>query len=234
MREYAKPANKSKFSLINGGKDVKFYIQSSDPDKFLDDEIEIPSVIAEITYNYKQYHVDTSTDAKNINWLYLSNYPEKVKRIVENIRYQVPFTKVPSVQVAISCCVALGLTRLHASGAIRRLSELCGTYKRMRKTGSLIEGFIGRYFDMEITCEVGGKESRARIPKEIKDQILLISSETGLTQSSVGILAIYATLAQQDSTPPEFKQEWQEELDNALELVECKYKGAKTIMEMLK
>lgn len=233
MKEYSKTSsNGPKTHKLSIVQPIKWHIQSNNPDDFEDLEVEIPSVAAELTYNYKQYHVETTDDSKN-SWLYISNYPEKVKRVVENIRYQVKFSKPAALQAAISCCASLGLARLHASGSIKRLSELCGQFKRMRKTGSLIEGFVGKYFDMEIACEVGGKESRSRIPKEIKNQIILISSETGLTQSTVGILAIYATLIKQDNTPPDFAAEWQQELNNTLELVECKYKGAKTIMEML-
>lgn len=219
-------------SLVEPSGEIKLFVQSNDPDTFGDEDVTIPSVIAELTYNFKQYQVDS--DSKKVDWLFLTNYPEKARRVVETLRYQVKFSKAPGAQVTIVCCVSLGLARLHASGAIRRLSNLCGTYKRMRKTGSLIEGFVGKYFDMEIACEVGGKPARVRIPPDVKNQISLISGETGLTKSSIGILALYATLIQQDNTPIEFAREWQEELDNALELVECKYKGAMTIMEMIK
>lgn len=239
MREYVKSSGKSDrkskspfLYLVNSDKPIKFYRHSNDPDDFADNDVEIPSVVAELQYNYKQYQVDTEND-KSVSWLYLSNYPEKAKRIIENMRHQVKFSKPAGVQATITCCVSLGLARLHASGSIKRLSQLCTTFKRMSKTGSLIEGFISKYFEMEIACEVGGKESRTRIPKELKDQIILMSNETGLTQSSIGVLAIYATLIQQSNTPAQFVSEFQVELDNTLELVECKYKGAKTIMGML-
>lgn len=228
------------FALLNSSSNAtasttpRLYVHSNDPNDFADNEVDIPSVIAELTYNFKLYHVDRS-DTKNVSWLQFSTYPEDLKMIIETIRYNVNFSRAPGSQVTMSCCVALGLARLHASGSIRRLSQIQSEYKRRRKTGSLIEKFVGRYLSMEVPIQVEtGEKCKVAVQPDVKNQVTIISEETGLTQSSVGILAIYATLVQQDNTPDNLKEEWQDRLDKSLELVECKVRGAKSIMEMLK
>jgi hypothetical protein len=245
MREYVKssgsdrPKSKSPF-LHLVGTNPKVYIHSNDPDGdgFQDNEVEIPSVVAELTYNFKQYHVDRSDNSKATNWFTFTSYPDDIRLIVETMRNNVKLgsNKAVGSQVTVSCCLALGLTRLNASGAIRRLADVCSTFKRRKKEGSPVEQFISRYLDMEVPIQAEtGRKLKVAVTSDVKNQIIMISDETGLTQSSVGILCMYATLIEQhNDTPPNYRQNWQDRLDQSLELIECKVKGAKAIMVMLK
>lgn len=243
MREYVKSSDtdkakmRSNFKLLtSSGKPPKLYRHSNDPDEFVDQEVEIPSVVAELTFNFKQYHVDRSDQSKT-NWFTFTNYPDDIKLIVNTIRTNVGFSnKGAGLQVTMSCCLTLGLMRLNASGSIRRLSDIYATFNRKKKDGSPIEQFISRYLDMEVPIQAKtGRKAKVAVTPDVKDQIIRIAEETGLTQSSVGILCMYATLVQQhEHTPPTFREEWQDKLDQSLELIECKVKGAKVMMEMLK
>lgn len=238
MKEYSKGPKTHKLSIVPQPEQIKWHVQSNNPDDFEDLEIEIPSVIAELTYNFKQYHVDR-TDDKTTNWFTFTSYPDDIRLIVETMRSSVKFaaanTGVGS-QVTLSCCLTLGLTRLNASGAIKRLAEARLTFNKRKKEGSTIEQFISRYLDMEIPIEAKiGRKLKVAVNPDVKNQIIRISEDTGLTQSSVGVLCMYAALAQQyNDTPLNYREDWQNRLDRSLELIECKVRGAKAIMEMLK
>ncbi len=244
MREFVKSTTKSSsnpasnLSLVDPSKPSTWYIQSNHPDDFGDVDVKIPSVIAELTYNYKQYHVDRS-DAKATNWFTFTSYPDDIRMIVDTMRRNVNFTASDNgvgSQVTISCCLTLGLTRLNASGAIKRLKEIHSSFDKRKKEGSPIEQFISRYLDMEVPIQARtGRRLKVPVTPDVKNQIISISEDTGLTQSNVGVLCMYATLAQQLKDAPEnYREDWGDRLDQSLELIECKVRGAKAIMEMLK
>lgn len=235
MKEYSKGPKTHKLSIVPPKEEIKWHVQSNNPDDFEDLEVEIPSVIAELTYNFKQYHVDRK-DEKNFEWFTFTSLPDDVRMIVDTMRTNVGFSKEAGIHVTMSCCIVLGLTRLNASGSIRRLAETRYQFNRRKKVGSPIEKFICRYLDMEIPIQSEtGRRSKVPLTIDTKNQILTISNDTGLTQSNVGVLAMYATLVKQiEDTPDNLKEIWQNRLDQSLELIECKMKGAKAIIEMLR
>lgn len=231
MREYTKPANKSKFSLINGGKDIKFFIQSNDPDEFADNEVDIPSIAAELTYNYKQYKPDEADNKRRSIKIPCS---PKLLTIANTIRHQVKFSRVPGLGPTLCCAISLGMNQLLAKRAVRKLSDLSSTFQRMRKQGTSLELYIHSFFESRVDCMIdSGRPRNIELTAEVKNQIDMISMDTGLLMTSVAVLAIYAALVQQDETPPEFKREWQEHFDMSISTLECKLDAAKIMMKSL-
>lgn len=225
----------SHLSLVGPSGELKLYTQSNNPDDFEDLEIEIPSVIAELNYNFKQYHIDRK-DPKTFDWFTFTNLPDDVRMIVNTMRTNVDFSKEVGSQVTMSCCLTLGLAKLNVSGSIRRLTETRYEFNRRKKVGSPIEKFICQYLDMDVPIQSEtGRRVKVAVSLDVKSQIVSISDSTGLTQSNVGVLAMYASMAKQiESTPDNLKEIWQNRLDQSLELIECKVKGAKAIIGMLK
>lgn len=232
MREYTKPANRSKFSLINGGKDIKLFIQSNNPDEFVDDEIEIPSVAAELTYNYKQYHVERSQSSKD--YLRIHSYPPIISMIVDTIRNQVQFSKPPGEHPSLCCMISLGIPQIQARKVVKNLGELSATFKRRQKKGNELELYVQSFLRSNVDCPVEkAKYSIITLTPEVNDVLSQISFDTGLTKSSVALLSIYATLIQQVETPPNYKEIYQDRFDTTIKMLECKLDAMKAMIARL-
>lgn len=239
MREYVKSSGKSKSSkspflhLINPatGEPPKLHVQSNDPDEMEDDEVEIPSIAGELTFNYKQYKPDESDIKRRSIKIYCS---PRLLTTANTIRHQVNFSRVPGIGPTLCCAISLGMNQLLAKRAIRELGELSHQFQRMRKQGTALELYIHSFFESRVDCLIdNGRLKNIELTVEVKNQIDMISMDTGLLMTSVAALAIYAALVQQDETPPEFKREWQEHIDRSIETLECKLNAAKMMMKSL-
>lgn len=236
MREFVKsspkPAKSKSPFLHLVGTTPKFYIQSNDPDEFADNEVDIPSIAAELTYNYKQYKADESPDNKRRS-IKISCSP-RLLTIANTIRHQVNFSRAPGIGPTLCCAMSLGINQLIAKRAIRKLSELSHSFQRTRKQGTSLELYIHSFFESRVDCLTdNGRLKNIELTVEVKNQIDMISNDTGLFMSSVAILAIYAAMVQQDETPLDFKREWQEHLDRSIETLDCKLNAAKMMMKSL-
>lgn len=239
MREYVKSSGKSKspfLHLINpatGEPNFKFHVQSNNPDEMGDEEVEIPSIAGELTYNYKQYKPDEESVSNRGKWIKVLCSP-RLLTIANTIRHQVNFTRVPGINPTLCCAVSLGVNQLLAYRAVRKLSELSHTFQKTKKRGTPLELYIHSFFESRVDCMIdNGRPRNIELTNEVKNQIDMISNDTGLLITSVAVLAIYAALVQQIETPPEFKREWQEHLDKSIATLKCKLDAAESMMRNL-
>lgn len=229
MKEYSKGPKTHKLSIVPS--EVKWFVQSNDPDDFEDPEIQIPSVAAELTYNFKQYSVDRKTEKSE--WIKIF-FSTKTATIINTIKHQVKFSRPPGLSPTLCCTIAQGLPVLLSKRVIKKLGELSHEFGRMQKHGTSLELYIQSFFESKVECVMdNGRAINIALTSDVKDQIDLISGDTGLTIASVSMLAIYASLVQQNETPPEYKREWQEVLDRSMATVECKLNAAKSMMKSL-
>lgn len=238
MREYLKSSGSDKsgkakspfLHLVNSDKPIKFFVHSNDPDDFADNEVDIPSIAAELTHNYKQYKPEESKG----KWIKIPCSP-KLLTIANTIRHQVGFSRPPGINPTLCCAATLGVNQLLAKRAIKKLGELTHNFQKTKKQGTPLELYIHSFFESRVDSMIdNGRPRNIELMPEVKNQIDMISMDTGLLMTSVTLLAIYAALVQQEETPPEFKREWQENLDKSIATLDCKLDMAKVIMKNLK
>lgn len=232
MKEYSKGPKTHKLQIVPNPKEIKWFIQSNNPDDFEDPEIQIPSIAAELTYNFKQYKPDES-DTKASRWMKIP-CSVKLLTISNTIKQQVKFSRPPGLNPTLCCAVSQGVNQLLVKRSIRKLGELSQKFQRMRKQGTPLELYIHSFFESRVDCSLdNGRPKNVELTTEVKNQIDMISCDTGLLISSVAALAIYAALIQQDETPPDFKREWQEHLDKSIATLDCKLNAAESMMKDL-
>lgn len=237
MREYVKSSGKSKspfLHLINpatGEPNFKFHVQSNDPDDMGDEEVVIPSIAAELTYNYSNYK---PADKLSTEYVKIYAYPSRLSIIVDSIRHRTQFSRPPGIHPTLCCALSLGLPVLFSRRPIKKLSQLNDSFKKTRKTGKIAEVYIHDFLRSKVNCIIeSGEEVNPQITSSIKQQLLQISSDTGMTQSTTALLAIYAALIQQEETPDDYKEAWQESFDDSMNILECKADAAKAMIHRL-
>jgi hypothetical protein len=237
MREYVKSSggdkSKPKSPFLHlVGINPKLYIHSNDPDgdNFEDNVVEIPSIAGELTHNYRQYKPEESKG----KWIKIPCSP-RLLTIANTIRHQVGFSRPPGINPTLCCAAALGVNQLLAKRAVRQLGELSHNFQKTKKQGTPLELYIHSFFESRVDSMIdNGRPRNIELMTEVKNQIDMISMDTGLLMTSVTLLAIYAALVQQEETPPDFKREWQENLDKSIDTLDCKLDMAKVIMRNLK
>lgn len=213
--------------------EFKLYVQSNDPDTFGDPDIEIPSMIAELTYNFSDYKPDDKKG--NSSWMKIYNYPTKLSLILDTIRQKVKIgNQIPGQNPTLCCALTLGLPYLSSRGPVVKLGELNRMFRSRRKTGNVAEIYIHTFLKSRVDCIVeSGTSPSVEITTEVKNQINQISQDTGLTISSVALLAIYSAVVKQDYTPDNYKEEWENLLDVSISILECKVEATKAMMTKL-
>lgn len=235
MREYVKSSGKSKspfLHLVESDKPIKFHIQSNDPDEFADDDIEVPSVAAELKFNFKQYHVERSSTEKE--YLRINSYPLLISTIVDTIRCQEKDRKPIGEHPSLCCMVSLGITVIQSRRVVKKLGELSMSFKRRQKKGNELELYVQNFLKSGVECPVEkSKYIIIKITPEINDVLSQISFDTGMSRSSVATLAIYATLTQQIETPSNYKEMYQDRFDTTIKMLECKLDAVKAMLARL-
>lgn len=227
----SKSTARSQFHLVNPST-VKWHIQSNDPDDMGDEEVIIPSVAGELTYNYKQYHVERSQTNKD--YLRINSYPPIISMIVDTIRNQVQFSKPPGEHPSLCCFISLGIPQLQAKRVIKKLGEISMSFKRRQKKGNELELYVQSFLRSAVDCPVEKyKYTIITLTPEVNDVLSQISFDTGLTKSSTALLAIYATLAQQEETPPNYREIYQDRFDTTIKMLECKLDAMKAMIARL-
>lgn len=222
-------STRSQFHLVNPST-VKWHIQSNDPDDMGDEEVEIPSIAAELTYNYSNY----KPDKQSAEYVKIYAYPSRLSIIVDSIRHRTQFNRPPGVHPTLCCALSLGLPALFARRPIKKLSQLNDSFKKTRKEGKIAEVYIHDFLRSKVNCIIeSGEEVNPQITSDIKQQLLQISSDTGMTQSTTALLAIYAAVIQQEETPSDYRNAWQESFDDSMNILECKADAAKAMIHRL-
>lgn len=235
MKEYSKTSSNGpkthKLSIVQSKEEIKWFVQSNDPNDFEDLDIQIPSIATELTYNYKQYKAEESDGKRKSIKIPCS---PRLLTIANTIRHQVNFSRVPGLGPTLCCAISLGMNQLLAKRAIRELGELSHKFQRMKKQGTSLELYIHSFFESRVDCMFdNGYPKNIELTTEVKKQIDMVSMDTGLFMTSVSLLAIYASLVKQEETPEEFRREWQEHLDRSIATVECKLNAAQSMMKSL-
>lgn len=236
MKEYSKSSSSSapkthKLSIVPPS-EVKWFVQSNDPDDFEDPEIQIPSVAAELTYNFKQYHVERSQPNKD--YLRINSYPPLVSMIIDTIRYQVKFNKPPGEHPSLCCIISLGIPVIQSKRVVKKLGELSMSFKRRQKKGNELETYVHNFLKSSVDCPTEkSRQNIITVTSEVNDVLSQISFDTGLTKSSVALLSIYATLIQQEETPENYRAQYQERFDTTIKMLECKLDAVKAMVSRL-
>jgi hypothetical protein len=239
MREFVKSTSAKSsstsspnLSLVDPSKPTTWYIQSNHPDDFGDVDVKIPSVIAELTYNFKQYAVERSQASKD--YVRIGSYPLIVSTIVDTIRHQTESGKPIGEHPSLCCFISLGIPQIQSRDVVKKLGELSMSIKRRQKKGNDLELYIQNFLKSPVDCPVEkARNIIITVTPEVNDVLSQLSFDTGLTKSSAAMLATYATLIQQIETPPNYKQIYQDRFDTTIKMLECKLDAVKAMINRL-
>lgn len=236
MKEFSKSSSSNgpkthKLSIVPQ-EPIKWYIQSNHPDDFEDLEVEIPSVAAELTYNFKNYSVERNQTNKD--YLRIPSYPPSISLIVDTVKGQVPYKNPPGLAPTLTCMISLGIPQILTRRVVKKLAEISNDFRKRTKNGDDLELYVQGFLRSAVDCPVDkANYAIITLTSEVSDEINRISFETGLSRASVAILAIYATLIQQPETPPNYKERYQNCFDSTIRMLECKLDAAKAMIQRL-
>lgn len=237
MVQRIKNPNQPKSPNLKLIKTPKLYIQPNDPSlPHESPDVEIPSVISELTHNFEQYHVNRRATI-HPDWIKLTCYTTRISTTVDTLRSQVKggvTSKPVSLHTCLCCIISLGLPQIQTRSVVNELGDLIIAFQRRPKQGTELESYINDFLKSKVYAKAEqGDSISIVVTPVVKDQIAQISGDTGLTASGVATIAMYACLSQQDEAPNVHKKRWEDSFDETLAMLECKLSASKAMLGVL-
>lgn len=186
-------------------------------------------VIYELQENRENYSVARGDDCSNLTIL---GFPSICSISLDTIRTKVGKPK-PGIHTTISCCMFNGLKVLNDNDHIQSLVALKGKFDLSDiKSGADEISAVSDWFNsFNMDMPSDGKRRTVRLPSSIGSDLSSLSSEIGITQYSLAIIAIMETISDQICVNKQYAKTMSEHVAKFLNKARIRSVGTGALME---
>ena len=191
----------------------------------------VVDIVDELGLNYRQYYVENEPGA---NWLNITSLPGFMRTTLDKLKAKVSRSRTPGIHPTLCCCIYYGLPIIQSNRHVKELLAEKRRFEEMEQEGSPREEFVSQYFRSPLDVGIeSGKRQNVAVPEELKKNIAGLAINTGVTESSLGILSTMAILAGQHEVAPNYQKQFSDKVEQFYSLVEMKVIGAKAMVDKL-
>lgn len=189
-------------------------------------------VVHELTHNRSAYVGD--------EWLSFPYFPSYLRTCLDRVRRACSDETGtrPGLAVTVSCCLTYGLTVLAHDpdvGALLQMKERldAASSTDVESLEELAEWFRGFSLGTLDISGSGGHRQNITVPPHVRSQLCEFSADLGTYSSSLGVLAMSITLADQTALLPQRKDELSTAIDRFFKRVITRRRVAEVWLESL-
>lgn len=188
-------------------------------------------IIEELGANYSLYCVPK---APGVDWVNITSLPGFMRTTLDKLKAKVRLARIPGIHPTLCCCMCHGLPIIQSNKHVKELLRVKQSFEKMEQEGTPREEFISQYFRSPLDVGIeSGKRQNVAVPEELKKSIAGLAMNTGISESSLGVLFAMAILAKQPEVPANYQERFSDKVELFYSLVEMKVIGAKAMVDAL-